>query len=526
MRLQIRFLFCILFCGLNSIQAQETFFQEFHLDANLLQSNILELPHGFVTFGHGGSSINDVSERITYLNNYNLYGELLETKIITYSSENVEYDSRIKCACQIDEATIVVGFEINGPDGGGVILQWFNSNSLELEREVLIDPPEDANLDSGSLVMGLSSVHCGEESIYVSMAVNRLNSNEDGRIVKLDHEGNVLWDRDFIRSLNNWFTGLKEFNGILFADEVRREIELDNTPLTHAILELDEDGNPLSDFALVNTYYYTNNIGDFMVDDEGIVCIGGGAREPEVSVMPTPMIYKLNRQGEELWTSFPPTTPFLEQFTVELEQTCDGGYIMCGHEHVWGPDSSFTFNYNVMLGRYANDGTFLWKRNFEFVGTQDFNNRIADLISTSDGGFAAVGYHVNSDLDNPYPEGEPSQKAWFLKVDECGCLVPGCDPNCSTEVCPESPFLLGEDTFIIGPNPAQSHLNIYLGESEEAGVFELRNIQGQLVQSFTAAQGNTTFVLETATYAEGMYVLSYMNAQGEVLQSERVLVVE
>ncbi|MDP4952413.1 MAG: T9SS type A sorting domain-containing protein, partial [Flavobacteriales bacterium] len=173
-----------------------------------------------------------------------------------------------------------------------------------------------------------------------------------------------------------------------------------------------------------------------------------------------------------------------------------------------------------------NDGTFLWKRNYEFVGTQDFNNRIVDLISTSDGGFAAVGYHVNSDLDNPYPEGEPSQKAWFLKVDECGCLVPGCDPNCSTEVCPESPFLLGEDTFIIGPNPAQSHLNIYLGESEEAGVFELRNIQGQLVQSFTAAQGNTTFVLETATYAEGMYVLSYMNAQGEVLQSERVMVVE
>ncbi len=526
MRLQIRFVFSILIFGLNSLQAQETFYREFHLEANLLQSNILELPHGFVTFGHGGSLINDLGERITYLNNYNHNGDLLETRFISYASENVEYDSRIKCACEINEATIVVGFEINGPDGGGVILQWFNSNSLELVREVVIDPPEDANLESGSLVMGLSSVHCGEESIYVSMAVNRISSNEDGRIVKLDHEGNVLWDLDFVRQSDNWITSIQERNDTLFAAEIRRIVELDGNPLSHVLMQLDEDGELLSEFVLMFTYDHSKNIGDFMVDDEGIVCIGGGAREPEVSVMPTPMIYKLNRQGEELWTSFPPTTPFLEQFTVELEQSCDGGYIMCGHEHVWGPDSSFTFNYNVMLGRYANDGTFLWKRNFEFVGTQDFNNRIADLISTSDGGFAAVGYHVNYDLENPYPEGEPSQKAWFLKVDECGCLVPGCDPNCSTEVCPESPFLLDEDTFIIGPNPAQSHLNIYLGEREEAGTFEIRNIQGQLVQSFTAAQGNTTFVLETATYAEGMYVLSYMNAEGEVLQSERVMVVE
>lgn len=520
----MRIYICTLFCILLTIGrcfGQQPFYQEFNLDGNTLFSNVIELDGVFYVSGHGLDIEDSVTVRREFVRKYNASGLYLAS-VSTFDNDST-LQTRAKGMSQIDAQTFLVAYKVIKGIEGSVRLRWFNT-ALEITNEMEILPPSDVELTS-SAGIGLQALSISDSHIYVSLNTHR-NDNEDGRIVKLDHEGNVLWDRDFVRPSSNWFTSIQEQNDTLFAAEIRRIVELDGNPLSHVLMQLDEDGEVLSEFVLMFTYDHSKNIGDFMVDDEGIVCIGGGAREPEVSVIPTPMIYKLNRQGQELWTSFPPTTPFLEQFTVELEQTCDGGYIMCGHEHVWGPDSSFTFNYNVMLGRYAHDGTFLWKRNFEFVGTQDFNNRIADLISTSDGGFAAVGYHVNSDLDNPYPEGEPAQKAWFLKVDECGCLVPGCDPNCSTEVCPESPFLLGEDTFIIGPNPAQSHLNIYLGEREETGHFELRNVQGQLIQSFTAAKGNTTYVLETATYAEGMYVLSYMNAQGDVLQSVRVMVVE
>jgi len=69
---------------------------------------------------------------------------------------------------------------------------------------------------------------------------------------------------------------------------------------------------------------------------------------------------------------------------------------------------------------------------------------------------------------------------------------------------------LNEVTFEVYPNPATSILNIQLNNNTENTLVELRNINGQLVESkrFNNAQ---LFQINTADYAKGIYLLTVTN---------------
>ena len=124
----------------------------------------------------------------------------------------------------------------------------------------------------------------------------------------------------------------------------------------------------------------------------------------------------------------------------------------------------------------------------------------------------------------------PIQQGWLVKLDECGCLVPGCDSLCSYVGCGVQDtafFPVFGDHFIIGPNPASQFINIYLGSLESLNLeslnFQLYDIQGKLVYSFNPTTPETTYMLSTENFASGLYVLSLREGE-RILQQQKIVV--
>jgi hypothetical protein len=101
-------------------------------------------------------------------------------------------------------------------------------------------------------------------------------------------------------------------------------------------------------------------------------------------------------------------------------------------------------------------------------------------------------------------------------LDEFGCLVPGCQNVGVDEI--------EIKAFIMGPNPAVDHLNIYVGSLHEAAKIVVTDMNGREIKSFNIRSAATTYMLDIDELASGTYVMSLLE-QNEVLHSE-VLVVE
>jgi len=111
------------------------------------------------------------------------------------------------------------------------------------------------------------------------------------------------------------------------------------------------------------------------------------------------------------------------------------------------------------------------------------------------------------------------QRAWLLKVDEYGCLVPGCH-LVSTEEETAAPNL----ALKLFPNPATEFINIFLQDAHIArrGQAELRLLSGsgQLLRRHPAGRvDGVTNMMPLDGLPAGPYVLHYV-ADGQLLSAK------
>lgn len=99
-------------------------------------------------------------------------------------------------------------------------------------------------------------------------------------------------------------------------------------------------------------------------------------------------------------------------------KTVDGGYITLGHTQSNNGDinnkSNESFNFWVL--KYDADDTLQWSKNFG--GTAD--DRGADIIQTTDGGFALLGYSSSADGDVLQNFG--AKDFWLIKLEANGTI--------------------------------------------------------------------------------------------------------
>ena len=161
------------------------------------------------------------------------------------------------------------------------------------------------------------------------------------------------------------------------------------------------------------------------------------------------------------------------------------------------------------------DGDSIWKREYIILENQQNEHTIYDIKETGDGGLILVGQVFDRTFEDAIP-----QQAWILKLDEHGCLVPGCHLlNAVEEVADHSPLLR------LYPNPAGDYLHVYFRhpQAPSGGHFRLINVQGLELRSWPATASDTTYILYLDDCAPGLYFLQYWE-RGRLVRVEKVVV--
>jgi hypothetical protein len=248
--------------------------------------------------------------------------------------------------------------------------------------------------------------------------------------------------------------------------------------------------------------------------------------------MSNPALYKMDFQGNYIWTAEIPNGENIEQYNEHLVQAQDGGFVCAAVHYQGGATPGLpgvnNYVYRTWLWKVDADGNFLWDRKYEYLSLDSaYFNVYAyphDLKATPDGGFIVAG-EATATCSN-YPTCDAFiQQGWLLKVDGCGCLVPGCDESC---ISASSELNTVEKTpyFIYGPNPIEDALHIYLRSSS---LLDLSNTTlsfydqlGRRVHSLSLAHDDTTYIIDTNVLSIGEYIL-VLEKDGQILQSEKLV---
>ncbi len=296
------------------------------------------------------------------------------------------------------------------------------------------------------------------------------------------------------------------------------------------LLIVDAEGNDggIIDESVWNNY--SSGMRAMLVDNSKIIIAGSIADSPDYNSKIG--IWKLEGSGDLVWSqTFGPYPPQNSTNRLNtLVKTMDGHYV-CTSDHYYYTNDSH-FDVRVIKADSA-DGSLIWERYYHFVESESEIHSAIDLKATPDGGVVFCGHASDSWAQNPNLE-LPAQQGWIVKLDACGCLVPGCDINCTVGVEESANSEERKELFLVGPNPASDYINIYLAASNpslfDLSLWDIRNskfvihdMNGNEVKSFALQRADTTYIVDTQGMAAGEYIISLVS-EGNVLQTERIVV--
>jgi hypothetical protein len=258
--------------------------------------------------------------------------------------------------------------------------------------------------------------------------------------------------------------------------------------------------------------------------DGGIVIATGKGIEHQINSEDSQLrwscyLLKLNTNHQKEWgiklNDIEPTTS--SGFTKVVEAPNGDGYTAMG---ILFEDVSYEEGLlGSCLFKVSPNGTNLWTRYYTYLDSIDINPKPYDLKTTPDGGYIIVG-----ETKPQYPDGQ-QQRAWIMKLDEHGCLIPGCEENDST-ILSTAGLPDGQPLQLaIHPNPTGSYLNFQLRHATAmpTASFRIVDAHGRTVSAIDSRMPWSTHVVPVHDWASGVYFLQYLE-NGQVRHSERFVV--
>ena len=170
------------------------------------------------------------------------------------------------------------------------------------------------------------------------------------------------------------------------------------------------------------------------------------------------------------------------------------GYVAVGQNFIIGSD------WQGWLVKVAENGDSLWIRNYNFEG-RNIVYELKDIKEDMEGNLVMVGeYRNNNNSDG-------SQKAWLLKVDQYGCLVPGCHLVNTENVEAE------EFNFLLYPNPANDFISFYCSFSPalKEMTYSISDNQGRVLFHSAHLENNTTTIYSVENLIPGAYFIQLIS---------------
>ncbi|MFO0361568.1 MAG: T9SS type A sorting domain-containing protein [Flavobacteriales bacterium] len=321
-------------------------------------------------------------------------------------------------------------------------------------------------------------------------------SGEKIILLKTDFDLNEIWRREYGSSTipHAGYSVVQTPDGGYLLGGVRKVID----SWDHCVIKTAADGVQ-QDIAYFGTGY-EGYITHVAVTADGNYVFGGMKKTGQYEDQS--LVCKIDANLNEIWCNTY-NSPGPECYVNAIKLLDDGNLIVCG------VDRSNWDMYGYIL-KIDPDGNEIWYR--KYAQTEDNWCFFYDVIQTNDGGYFLTG--------SLFPEIDLSQDIWGLKLDDMGCLVPGCDTLVHV---PERDASWGVSIY---PNPTSQFVNVYLSASSKQQLstvsLELVDMQGRLVRQFAPHLTDTTYMMDVEDLPAGIYVLNVF-ADGAVVKSEKIM---
>ncbi|MCF8247703.1 MAG: T9SS type A sorting domain-containing protein [Saprospiraceae bacterium] len=444
--------------SIKTIKGNEESFESWH-------STLMQIEEG--SFFNVGDSYDSITT--TFLAKYNAFGDTLFTQ--RYLSPYLPVANFIK---PWGGATLM-------PDGGVAILCWIYT----------LDTPID-----------------NDANYY---------------LIRTDSLGNKIWGK--IYATPKWERPqsiVTTPGGSIICGGVRtnQTTNVQNLTFQCHIFQVDSLGNSEWEYLSPISAGLRDAANDMLLLDDGsiIVASGIGHEQQHASVNEVyfdRLVFKLNPQHQIEWElTFPDSALTGWARTKKLIKLSDGsGYIMAGMIYNSQPPPKY-FTVRGWLSKISTAGDSIWTRRYAFLVDGENEHEIYDVRETSDGGLIICGESFDWDDDANYP-----QQGWLLKLDEYGCLVPGCQLSDATDEVQATKIKLS-----IYPNPTTDYLNFLINAPNPASRATIRiiNGEGKLVKEFKTDSFNSTFIVPVWDWASGVYWVQVM-VEGKLITTEKFI---
>lgn len=500
-------------------------------------SGVLNQPFGYQIIGvridtNGGYHFN------TIIRNFNFDGEVINTK--NYYFPNKIYDpARDNNSRLNDNTTVTVVMDIE--DDNDTIFTtviWFTNEGDTLQTKRFASP----YFIEGNIQTNLNlptAITCSPDGQYIYFVSQIFHSSSQNNfmIKKLTAQGEEVWT--YVNPLGDG----AGCNAINYNDG---QIWFVHVSSSSRIIGINDTTGMLMTTELINSSMLDAiRCNDLLLEDGNVIIASIDISEPGNLI---PIIYKCTATGSEIFQNSPQGAEYdYSQNNDHLVKSPDGGYVSCSvkYDEIPNPNDPNDPAMNntsekIWLWKVNSEGEFQWQRFYEYLSFDSgyfyLENIAHDLKATPDGGYIMAGEATANCLEWPCLAGGPfSQQGWLLKVDGCGCLVPGCDEGCTVGISeyPEEANYDADTKFMmVGPNPTGNMLNIYLNkfkiEQQRRLLIHVQDLQGKFIQSFDLKNDDTTYMIDTSSLPNGEYVLSLLykadSPGGRLLQTEKIVV--
>ncbi len=485
----------------------------FHVITSVLPTDSCYYATGVIT------DTTDASYRIgNIFLKLNLYGEILFEK--TLLSDSIWYETwRGDLISDGDGNFLDVGYKSDTVMSA--FLVKYNENGDTIFTKTYLNPyfPEDDFIVPASLKNNKSGGY------YLLCGINSdpNGSNSDNFLLSLDKDGNML--------KSNLFGGqsaeipyslvVDEDNGVILGSVITNSSQAWQNffSRTH-IFKTDSLGNVVWEYKSPPGQLFDIARDMVKAPDGGLVVASGKGIEHVVNAETGQLrwngyMFKLNVDHQLEWgTELRGVRHSASTGLTKVVAAADGsGFVAAGR--LIEDKSIGEPLFGSWVVKVSPEGDSLWARYYSVFDSLVVKPQPYDLKNTPDGGYVLVG-------DNsPELPGITVQRAWIMKLDEHGCLIPGCeaeDTVSTTIVQPiDAPVQLA-----IYPNPTTDYLNFQLRTARpvQEATFRIMDAQGRVLREFQSSHLQDTFIVPVGGWVAGVYFLQYLE-KGALIASEK-----
>ncbi|MBK9109331.1 MAG: T9SS type A sorting domain-containing protein [Saprospiraceae bacterium] len=146
----------------------------------------------------------------------------------------------------------------------------------------------------------------------------------------------------------------------------------------------------------------------------------------------------------------------------------------------------------------------LWKKVYRIRNGKD-DGYLYDLKSCPSGGYIIAAASYLDDAKEKY--GDPYYMPWLLRVDDDGCLIPGCGTVSNKEL-PDS-----KDKILIYPNPATNYI-VILHSGKEKTHYQIISAEGKIMDEFYSFIEGEQIIVPIDDFQPGSYFVKAESKRG------------